>query len=204
MCKKGGIDARATGLTSSSIPLCSLVVEGLVAVFLLQNSTQNWSIKFPLEVSSLFYTNPESIAIRHTLLSRSHPHILATGGSILTFPCSQTASTSPSLSLRNVPLITHILFPALTTSLSTSTFSPSGTGFRYVTLSPLVTPAYCQYPGLAIGARAVVVQMSNIVAVHPPCRFPRRLQCEGSTVKRNYTISNTFLLGAGKRAGSEP
>jgi hypothetical protein len=75
--------------------------------------------------------------------------------------------------------------PALTTSLSTSTFSPTGTGFRYVTLNPLLTPAYCQYPGLAIGASAVLVQMSKTVAVHPPWRFPRRLQCEGRTVKRN-------------------
>ena len=104
---------------------------------------------------------------------------------MLTFPCSQTAKTSPSLSLFNVPLITDILFPALTTSLSTKHTSPSGTGFRYVTLNPLVTPAYCQYPGLAMGARAQVVQTSKIVAVQPPWRFPRRLQWEERTVKRN-------------------
>ena len=38
------------------------------------------------------------------------------------------------------------------------------------------------YPGLAIGANAEVVQKSKMVAVQPPCRFPRRLHWEGSTV----------------------
>jgi hypothetical protein len=31
----------------------------------------------------------------------------------------------------------------------------------------------------------VVVQTSKIVAVHPPWRFPSRLQCDGRTVKEN-------------------
>ena len=29
------------------------------------------------------------------------------------------------------------------------------------------------------------MQTSKIVAVHPPCKFPSRLQCEGRTVKEN-------------------
>lgn len=43
------------------------------------------------------------------------------------------------------------------------------------------TPAYCQKPGLAIGARARVVVMSIRRAVAPPWRLPMRLQREGVT-----------------------
>jgi hypothetical protein len=147
------------------------------------------NVKLPISGIKIYvqYIHRESITAPSSVPSYlvGNPHIFETGGSILTLPCSQRANTSPSLSLLIVPLKTHILLPALTTSLSTSTFSPTGTGFRYVTLNPLLTPAYCQYPGLAIGASAVVVQMSKTVAVHPPWRFPRRLQCEGRTVKRN-------------------
>jgi hypothetical protein len=43
-------------------------------------------------------------------------------------------------------------------------------------------------PGLAIGARAEVVQKSKMVAVQPPCKFPRRLHWEASTVKENTVV----------------
>lgn len=35
-----------------------------------------------------------------------------------------------------------------------------------------------------MGASAVVVAKSNMVAVQPPCKLPKRLQCSGPTVKR--------------------
>jgi hypothetical protein len=139
--------------------------------------------KFLLRYQNLYVLVITSINIPSTSPSSDRDYIFGVGGSILTFPCSQIANTSPSLSLFITPFSTHILFPALITSLSTSTFSPSGTGLTYVTLSPRLTPAYCQYPGLAIGAREVVVQMSKIVAVQPPWRFPRRLQWAAETVK---------------------
>ena len=69
------------------------------------------------------------------------------------------------------------LFPILATSHSIITVSPTGTGFRYVTFSVLLTPAYSQNPFLLIGKRAVVVVKSKMVAVQPPCRLLRRLVC---------------------------
>ena len=44
------------------------------------------------------------------------------------------------------------------------------------------------YPGLAIGANAEVVAISNSVAAHPPCKFPRRLQCSGLGVKLKVVV----------------
>ena len=71
----------------------------------------------------------------------------ATGGSMLTFPCSHVAMTAPSLARRITPWIAHIVRPACTTSLSTSTRSPSGTGRMYVTLRVRDTPANCHCCG---------------------------------------------------------
>lgn len=50
------------------------------------------------------------------------------------------------------------------------------------------TPRYCQNPGLDTRAVAVEVQKSKRVAVQPPWRLLRRLQCWGSTVKLKRTL----------------
>jgi hypothetical protein len=55
-----------------------------------------------------------------------------------------------------------------------------------------------------------VVQTSKIVAVQPPWRFPRRLQCEGRTVRENTVRpagdaeAETRLRESLKRAAPQP
>ena len=164
--------------TVQALPYLYFGLENLIGEDFLAVCAVNLSILSRIRYNFLFRyrnlyvcgtrCNIYCINIPSTNIHLDHDYIFGVGGSILTFPCSQIASTSPLLSLFITPFSTHILFPALTTSLSTSTFSPSGTGLTYVTLNPRLTPAYCQYPGLTIGARAVVVQKSKIVAVQPP------------------------------------
>lgn len=56
--------------------------------------------------------------------------LFGTGGSMLNLPCSQVASTSPSLCRFITPLMVANVLPMLTISHSIKIFSPTGIGFR--------------------------------------------------------------------------
>lgn len=107
---------------------------------------------------------------------------------MLTFPCSQMLRMAP-LSLRRItPRSVHRFLPIWTISHSMSTSVPTGAGRMYVTLSVRETPMNLQKPGLEIRASGSVVHQSKMVAAQPPCRFCRRLQLSGWTVKEKTTL----------------
>jgi hypothetical protein len=83
----------------------------------------------------------------------------STSGSIFVLSCSQVLHTLPLLSLIT-PLNAACLLPTCTTSHSTCTSSPTLTALTYFTSNTLLTPPNIQKPGLAIAARARVVQLS--------------------------------------------
>lgn len=108
-----------------------------------------------------------------------------TCGSVFTFWWSEsTHSTSSSARLISA-LSSANRFPICDTSQTTRISVFTGKGRKYVTFRLRLTPAYWKTPGFPTAITTMDVNISIMVAAHPPCKFPSALLIDGVTSNLN-------------------
>lgn len=122
----------------------------------------------------------------------AHLRLHSFGPSNTALSCTQVTQALPSIVLIT-PLKLAIRLPIATAWHSTLTFTPIGTGRRYVVVKVRLTWPLSRYPGLESMPSIVGVSMSSSMAAAPPCRTPFLLHSVGVTVISNSAVCFSAL-----------
>src|SRR5271154_603910 len=141
------------------------------------HEVRDWPLKMRLEETALEVCSSRIVETSRDPI-RSHSFAFF-GKTALS--CAHVTQTFPS-NVLITPMICAVFLPAATTSHSTVTVVPAGTGLKYVIVMDRLTCPPSRKPGFAMTVRAVDVKLSSSVAAAPPCRLPALLQSEGETV----------------------